>query len=316
MVTAVGNSALGMSLAIRFRFVSYLIPQSAVKNELGVSCQKVRCYTGGSSGPVRYIPKKKSSPKRNEEVKKNDDSKNAFDGKFEGVESNFYSDEKNRSRKQTQRRLPTAHQCKVDRSSAFMDHEPMEEHVAFGVGRQTEISGFAQDNQLVQNANKLAIGLLAKRSLTALELKKKLEAKKIPAVIVNPVVASLQQRGYVNDGLYAESFARSRWSSLSWGPMRIKQALLKKGVSEADAQKALKTVFQDTEPEFKDSRVDMSKPSLDHLFAQALKQWMRSQDAPIQTRKSRIIRWLQYRGFDWGVISHLLAKLESKKQPP
>lgn len=30
-------------------------------------------------------------------------------------------------------------------------------------------------------------------------------------------------RGLINDGLYAEMFSRSRWSSSSWGPRRIKQ---------------------------------------------------------------------------------------------
>lgn len=30
-------------------------------------------------------------------------------------------------------------------------------------------------------------------------------------------------RGLLNDYLYAETFSRSRWFSLSWGPSRIKQ---------------------------------------------------------------------------------------------
>lgn len=30
-------------------------------------------------------------------------------------------------------------------------------------------------------------------------------------------------RGLINDGLYAEAFSRSRWSSSTWGPRKIKQ---------------------------------------------------------------------------------------------
>ncbi|CAN0857891.1 Regulatory protein RecX [Linum grandiflorum] len=204
---------------------------------------------------------------------------------------------------------------KVDCTSAVVDYEAIEEQVEFSMAKGIQISAYAQDNQLVEDANKLAIKFLAKRALTALELKKKLQNKKFPDDIVDSLVASLQHRGYVNDSLYAESFARSRWSSLSWGPMRIKQGLMKKGVSEGDAQNAIRNVFQETEGGSRESRVDLSKPSLDHLLAQASKQWSRSQDVPIEKRKSRMIRWLQYRGFDWSVISTVLGKLESGKPP-
>lgn len=132
--------------------------------------------------------------------------------------------------------------------------------------------------------------------------------------------------------LYAESFSRSRWSSSSWGPRRIKQvsrsfcdffyilikkswkfnlfqALAKKGVNDLDAQKAIKVVLEDGEsvPKF-----GLSKPSMDHLFAQVSKQWLRAKDLPTEKQKSRIINWLQYRGFNWGFINFILKKLQSE----
>jgi len=54
---------------------------------------------------------------------------------------------------------------------------------------------------------------------------------------------------------------------------------------------------------------------MDHLFAQALKQWLRAKDLPSEKQKSRIINWLQYRGFNWGIINFILKKLQSEHPP-
>lgn len=80
-----------------------------------------------------------------------------------------------------------------------------------------------------------------------------------------------------------------------------------------DAEKAIKLVFNDAAASGdEESGLGMSKLSMDHLFAQASKQWLRSCGVSRETRKSRIIRWLQYRGFSWSIISFVLKKLESQ----
>ncbi|KAK4355140.1 hypothetical protein RND71_024111 [Anisodus tanguticus] len=153
------------------------------------------------------------------------------------------------------------------------------------------------------------------RALTVVELKKKLLGRKFTLNVVNTVITDFHTRGLINDGLYAEMFSRSRWSSSSWGPRRIKQALIKKGVSKVDTDNAIKMVFKNDEAggeqESGESGLAMSKPSMDQLFVQASKQWLKGQSVPREKRKARIIRWLQYRGFDWGVVSSILKKLES-----
>ena len=105
-------------------------------------------------------------------------------------------------------------------------------------------------------------------------------------------------------------------------PNLFDQALFTKGVSEVDAEKAIKLVFEDrVSDEDGESDMDqelihgMSKLSMDHLFVQASKQWLRGREVPKETRKSRIVRWLQYRGFNWGVIGFILKKLESQHPP-
>lgn len=90
---------------------------------------------------------------------------------------------------------------------------------------------------------------------------------------------------------------------------------MKKGVSEVDAENAVKLVFEDGESSDQESNLGLSKVSMDQLYIQASKQWLRGRDLPKETRKSRIVRWLQYRGFNWGVVSIILKKLESECPP-
>ena len=90
------------------------------------------------------------------------------------------------------------------------------------------------------------------------------------------------------------------------------QALLKKGVSEVNIAKAIELVFQDGDAGGdQESRHGLSKVSMDQLFVQASQQWLRGRDVTNEMRKSRIVRWLQYRGFNWNVILSILKKLES-----
>lgn len=84
-------------------------------------------------------------------------------------------------------------------------------------------------------------------------------------------------------------------------------------MNEVDAEKAIKLVFEnDGASEDQDSGLAMSKLSIDRLFVQASKQWMRNQAVPRETQKSRMIRWLQYRGYSWSVTKFILKKLESE----
>ncbi|XP_057726638.1 uncharacterized protein LOC130941993 [Arachis stenosperma] len=174
-----------------------------------------------------------------------------------------------------------------------------------------------QIDKFTNDAEESAIKFLASRALTAVELRKKLLGKRFSPNVVEEVINKFQRRGLINDRLYAESLAQSRWSSSTWGPRRIKQVLFKKGVSQADAENAVEVVFKGNDYE-EDQKpiIGLSKQSMDHLYAQASKQWSRGQNISIETRKSRIIRWLQYRGFGWNVINFILKKLERQKPDP
>ncbi|KAL9365978.1 hypothetical protein Peur_037177 [Populus x canadensis] len=310
-----GNLASKVSLSLQSR-VS-VIPW--VKRNNAILCLKGREFNS-SSVPVRYTPKRSSkSDEIENSLPMKGDKKRVFGKTLDGVSGNFGLNDKAKSRMGSEKRVTAFSQLgeKINHESEPRSHELMgepEEDVEESVMQQEkDISNQSMIvHKIMQDAEKVAVGLLARRAYTAVELRKKLHGKRFPPDIVEAVIGDFESRGLVNDGLYAETYSRSRWSSSSWGPRRIKKALSNKGASEADTDKALKLVFEDGDSDEQESKVGMSKISMDQLLIQASKQWLRGQDVPKDTRKSRLIRWLQYRGFNWDVVNFVLKKLESQ----
>ncbi|KAL0353474.1 UNVERIFIED_CONTAM: Kinesin-like protein KIN-14F [Sesamum angustifolium] len=301
-----------------------------VKRKSGIiCCAKGRDYS--SSFPVKYIPNKSSKNEANEAVSL---PQRYVNRRHDGTELNVATADipKNASRRILDVESMNHAACSTSNISHGLSFEVEEEiegdFMAVNdefIEEPDEIDDNSskrcvgiQSGYRRQDVEKSAIELLASRAFTAVELKKKLQGKSFPLEIVDAVITDYQSRciaknlGLINDCLYAETYSRSRWSSSSWGPRRIRKALFKKGVSEVDAEKAIKLVFENGEGGGdQESGIAMSKDSIDQLYVQALKQWHRSHGAPQETRKSRIVRWLQYRGFNWCVIKYVLKKLES-----
>ncbi|XWS51694.1 hypothetical protein CRYUN_Cryun11dG0005500 [Craigia yunnanensis] len=318
MSTFGGNLGLKISSSLHFRVLS--IPW--LNGNKAIFCLKEREYS--SSVPVRYIPKKsleteepETSP-HSKGLRKNESHKssasNAFGSKATNNRSSIVG-----KKSQTHGRV---FKKNVLYDDIKQDHEIMEKPIE-AVVEMHQVQDIHGKNALqvckgMSDAEKLAIELLAVRAFTAVELRKKLLGKRFHPDIVEAVINNFQNRGLINDSLYAEAFSRSRWSSSTWGPKRIKQALVKKGISEADAGNALKLVFESqvgASNDDQESTLGLSKLSMDHLLIQASKQWLRGRDVSKETRKSRIVRWLQYRGFNWGVIGSIVKKLESQYPP-
>ncbi|KAL0443242.1 UNVERIFIED_CONTAM: Kinesin-like protein KIN-14F [Sesamum latifolium] len=299
-----------------------------VKRKSGIiCCARGRDYS--SSFPVKYIPNKSSKNEANEAVLL---PQRYLNERYDRTELNVATADisKNAGRRILDVDSMNHDACSTSNISHGLSFEVEEEIEGDFMAVNDEFieepdvdnsskrclriqSGYSR-----QDVEKSAIELLASRAFTAVELKKKLQGKSFPLEIVDAVITDYQNRciaqnmGLINDCLHAETYSRSRWSSSSWGPRRIRQALFKKGVSEVDAEKVIKLVFENGEGSGdQDSGIAMSKHSIDQLYVQALKQWQRSHGAPQETRKSRIVRWLQYRGFNWSVIKYVLKKLES-----
>ncbi|MBA0625482.1 hypothetical protein Godav_010673 [Gossypium davidsonii] len=310
-----GNLSFKISSTLQFRVFSF----PWMNGNKAIFCLKEKEYS--SSVPVRYIPKKSLETEEPETsshskgLSKNESRKsaasNVFGRKFTNNEGSVI-DKKSQTRSGMFKKI--ALYDDVQQGDEIME-KPVEAVEEVPQGQNINRKNPLQACKRMSDAEKSAIELLAARAFTAVELRKKLLGKRFDPDIVETLITDLQNRGLINDSLYAEAFSRSRWSSSTWGPRRIKQALFKKGISESDAENALKLVFEGRDGDSNDdqeSQLGFSKLSMDHLLIQASKQWLRGRDVPKETRKSRIVRWLQYRGFNWGVIGSVLKKLESQ----
>ncbi|PHT77430.1 hypothetical protein T459_20952 [Capsicum annuum] len=302
--------SLIVKASIQLHYRAIIIPW--VQKFGTISCSRGRDY---STFPVRHIPKRSNGCQESEAALPR---KHILDIEKHGfLDRNIQETEFSVGGRSKYGDIPLHSKTQNHKQKFFTSLDDEVE-----CGEEDEVNedlvlehGIAETDKAKQDAERIAVQLLASRAFTAVELKKKLLGRKFTLNVVNSVITDFNTRGLINDGLYAEMYSRSRWSSSSWGPRRIKQALIKKGVSETDADNAIKLVFKKDEAgeeqESGESGHAMSKPSLDHLFVQASKQWLKGQGVSREKRKARIIRWLQYRGFDWSMVSFILKKLDS-----
>jgi regulatory protein len=85
----------------------------------------------------------------------------------------------------------------------------------------------------LQHALDAAYRFLGRRDRTVAEVRERLEAQEIDAVVVDEAIAELTRQGYLDDARYAHRFAEDRRTIDAWGPERIERRLLAVGVEPA-----------------------------------------------------------------------------------
>ncbi|XP_023535545.1 uncharacterized protein LOC111796953 isoform X2 [Cucurbita pepo subsp. pepo] len=239
-MTAMAGFSVRASIQLQLRALSiFWVKKSGV-----VTCLNARVYS--SSGPVRYTPKrslndKKSRTPSTPEIVNGNDFSSKLDVNSPRIEvkhrgavrrSNFC--DKFRDQNPNEKKNYSAGGSMAGLEDEFHDNlsyvddhlqEPKavcETENIYGKKRydgKVDLRG----NKSRQDAEKLAIELLATRAFTAVELRKKLLGKRFSLDTAEAVINDFKSRGLINDGLYAEGFSHSRWSSSSWGPRKIKQ---------------------------------------------------------------------------------------------
>lgn len=99
----------------------------------------------------------------------------------------------------------------------------------------------AASAQDVQTARDIALGLLARREHSALEMHHKLSRRGFEADIIAEVLADLQASDWLSDERFAEIYAHAR-ADRGYGPLRIRQELRERGVDDATVAAVLGTL--------------------------------------------------------------------------
>ena len=133
-----------------------------------------------------------------------------------------------------------------------------------------------------------AMNLLARREHTLLELRRKLRRRFPDALLVTTELQRLTDENLQSDERYAQSYAWQR-SSRGYGPLRVRQEMLERGICENEIESA-----------FRNEELDW--------FALAAETFRKKFGDPARVdikEKARRIRFMQYRGFTAEHYQHL-----------
>lgn len=79
---------------------------------------------------------------------------------------------------------------------------------------------------------------ISRRAHTRLELFQKAQKKGYDPIIIESILDDFEQKGWIDDKSFAESFARDKARFKSWGPQKIQQHLVQKGIDRIIANQA------------------------------------------------------------------------------
>lgn len=194
-----------------------------------------------------------------------------------------------------------------DRVSIFLDEE-----FAFGVHQDIVVKHGLQvgstltpeeqqeiewDEQYVQ-VKQRALDYLAHKPRTEAEVRRKLRKQDEPESVIEEVIDRLYELRYLDDESYARDYVRNRFASKKYGPVRIRQELIKRGVDRHLAEEAVVDLFDD-------------KDTMAVAWEHAEKRWARLADEDdLRRRRQKLYRYLRRRGFTSDTITPILDDLE------
>ena len=136
----------------------------------------------------------------------------------------------------------------------------------------------------------------AKREYCSADIRRKaLERLDYDAAAAEEVVSALQEGGFVDDARYAAAFAREKSALDGWGPIKIRTALLSRGISRENVLGAL-------------GQIDSERAGarLEKLLEA---KWRTLADDP--QGRLKLIRFALSRGYEYEPVRPLIERITS-----
>lgn len=147
-----------------------------------------------------------------------------------------------------------------------------------------------------QQAYKESLRYISRRSRTSQEVRQLLKRKGYDGETIDPVIDRLTERNYLNDAMFAQTWAGRRISSSQYGRNRIQQELKEKGLKREDISTALEGI--DAQEELKSA------------MRAAQKKW-RTLAASDKKKSQKLLAFLLRRGFTQRTIRQVLQNLRT-----
>lgn len=159
---------------------------------------------------------------------------------------------------------------------------------------EAELRGLVEQDEM-HRARHAAMNLLAHRARSRAELRRRLWRKEFPDPVIDETLGWLEERGYVDDRAFAESFVRDRLRLKPRGRVGLIQELRKKGVDSHVAEAAIAAVMDAEEVDDR-SLARRSAEAWARKNASALRKARASTDDRRKARR-RLYGHLARRGF-------------------
>ena len=99
----------------------------------------------------------------------------------------------------------------------------------------------------LKQAKDLIIDMLSRRMMSELELRRKLQAKKLPDDIMDEAVRDLTRVGLINDREFAERFSRDQINRNGVGRYRLQRDLMQRGIERDLITATLDAIFAESD---------------------------------------------------------------------
>lgn len=139
-------------------------------------------------------------------------------------------------------------------------------------------------------AKKCALGLLAMREHSSLELKCKLAERGFDTKIITKVLLDISKSGFQSDERFTEFYVKSR-AERGYGPLRIEGELRDRGI------------IQELIRRFLDKNSEIWKTNAKKVYIKKFG----TQIPPDQNEKIKQMQFLQYRGFGVEQVKEILS---------
>ena len=134
----------------------------------------------------------------------------------------------------------------------------------------------------------------AKREYCVSDIRRKAQQRlEFDASAAEEVVAALVADGYVDDRRYAAAYAREKSALSGWGPVKIRSALLARGVERDAVLKALEEI----DPERAAAKLEKVLET----------KWRALRDDP--QGRLKLIRFALSRGYDYEPVKPLIDRI-------
>lgn len=146
-----------------------------------------------------------------------------------------------------------------------------------------------------EEALSYAFLLLKYRLRSKQELQDRLARKKFPGEIIEQVITTLEEKGFLNDTVFAKTWISSR-TSQRFGARRIRQELRRKGVDPAVIDEGLREMKE-------------LSPEDETIRSVAEEKFRKLKDCDPQAAKRRIYAYFIRRGFSPDAVIDILNDL-------